>query len=144
MFAIREVDLTDNANFLGSSNMWSVAQSAGIWSPDQPKDFTATFSDGEYAHKYYSGRRMWGVFRLLGPSTDLPSEYGNLKTDQPYPFAVKVDTPVTPFTAMAVLRDWYDGTQYSTSNGLAAGPFGTPDRFSSNAEDSLVQGNWYA
>lgn len=45
--------------------MWDIAQAEGLWSPGQPKDFTATFSDGEYAHKYYSGRRMWGVFNRV-------------------------------------------------------------------------------
>ncbi len=57
MFSIREVDLADTRNFLGTAAMWDIAQQAGLWAPGQPTDFTATFSDGEYAHKYYSGRR---------------------------------------------------------------------------------------
>lgn len=143
MFSIREVNLSDTENFLGSANMWSIAEAQGLWAPGQPQDFTATFSDGEYAHKYYSGRRMWGVFRRLAPSANLPSEYGNLKTDKPYPFAVKVDQLVTVSAATGVLRDWYEGTNYSTSGAvLAAGAFGTPDRFSSNAEDASVSGSW--
>jgi hypothetical protein len=68
--------------------------------------------------RYYSGRRMWGVFRLLAPSQALPSEYGNLKTDRPYPFAVPVDVPLTPKDLMAVHRDWYQDTTYSTSEGI--------------------------
>jgi len=122
--------------------MWDVALEQNLWTADQPKDFTATFSDGEYSHKYYSGRRMWGVFRLLSPSAQLPSEYGNLKTDKPYPFAVKVDKPVTPQGCMAVLRDWYNDSAYSTSVGVGAGPFGSPDRYSTNDADSTVTGNW--
>ena len=122
--------------------MWEVALQQKLWTPDQPKDFTATFSDGEYSHKYYSGRRMWGVFRLLSPSAQLPSEYGNLKTDKPYPFSVKVDKPVSPLGCMAVLRDWYNDSQYSTSVGVGAGAFGTPDRYSTSAADYSVTGNW--
>jgi hypothetical protein len=30
----------------------------------------------------------------------------------------------------------------STSDGLAGGAFGTPDRFSNSAEDYTVNGNW--
>ena len=71
MFSIREVDLNDPANFLGTSQMWEIAQEYGLWDPTKPKDFTATFSDGEYSHKYYSGRRMWEVYRLLSPMTPL-------------------------------------------------------------------------
>lgn len=142
MFSIRDVDLQDTDNFLGRQDMWEIAFKQGLWSPGEPKDFTATFSDGEYAHKYYSGRRMWGVFRRLSPSAELPSEYGNLKYDRPYPFAVRVDTPVTVHDVTGVLRDWYEGTNYSTSAGLAGGPFGTPDRFSNNGADYSVNGNW--
>ena len=122
--------------------MWEIAEKYGLWKVGDAKDFTATFSDGEYAHKYYSGRRMWGVFRLLAPSAGLPAEYGNLKADRPYPFAVPVDKLIGPQDAMLVLRDWYNGTDYSTSEGLAAGPFGTPDRYSNNAADNALEGNW--
>lgn len=142
MFSVREVDLSDTANFLGRKDMWEIAEQQGLWKPGTPKDFTATFSDGEYAHKFYSGRRMWGVFRLLSPSASLPADYGNLKVDAPYPFAVKVDTPIGPRDAMAVLRDWYADSPYSASDGVAAGPFGTPDRYSNNNADNQVAGNW--
>lgn len=89
--------------------MWDIAAEQGLYTPGDVKDFTATFSDGEYSHKYYSGRRMWGVFRLLAPSANYSAEYGNLKTDVPYPFAVPVDKAVTPQDVMRVMRDWYEG-----------------------------------
>ena len=144
MFSIREMDLSDPDNFMGRQDMWELAEAAGLYTPGAPKDFTATFSDGEYAHKYYSGRRMWGVFRQLAPSAHLPSDYRNLKTDAPYPFAVKVDAKLSPQDVMAVMRDWYNGTQYSTGDGsgVAGGAFSTPDRYSGNSEDSSVTGNW--
>ena len=62
---------------------------------------------------------------------------------QPYPFAVKVDKPVTLQMAMGVLRDWYNGTEYSTGVGLAGGPFGTPDRYSGSTGEAQVHGSWY-
>lgn len=142
MFSIREIDLIDSANFLGSSDMWDIAEKYGLWKQGDQKDFTRTFSDGEYAHKYYSGRRMWGVFNLLASSQHLPSEYNNLKLDKPYPFAVPVDSLVGPQDMMTVLRYWYNGTIYSTGDGLAGGPFGTPDRYSGGSGESVVQGNW--
>lgn len=139
MFSIRTVDLADTANYLGRADMWDLAAKQGLWVEGQPKDFTATFSDGEYSHKYYSGRRMWGIFHLFAASADLPAEYDNLKLDKPYPFAVAVDKPLTVADMAAGMRYWYEDTAYSTSQGLAGGPYGTPDRYSSN---TAVQGSW--
>jgi len=148
MFSIREMDLSDSANYLGRADMWELAAKEGLYKEGDIKDFTATFSDGEYAHKYYSGRRMWGVFRLLAPSAKLSSTYGNLKEDAPYPFAVQVDTSrlATPQSLMAVMRDWYNGTEYTTGSSkdgtLAGSAFESPDRYSGSVGESKVQGNW--
>ncbi|KAJ1441029.1 peptidase family C69-domain-containing protein [Ochromonadaceae sp. CCMP2298] len=143
MFSIRTMDMKDTANFLGSTNLWQNAERDGLYNPSA-RDFTATFSDGEYAHKYYSGRRMWGVFRLLAPAANLPAVYGNLKFDRPYPFAVRVEAKLTPQDVMSVMRDWYNGTEYSTGegSGVSGGAWGTPDRYGNNALDGNVQGNW--
>jgi len=148
MFSIREMDLSDDANYLGRADMWELAAKEGLYKEGDVKDFTATFSDGEYAHKYYTGRRMWGVFGLIAPSATLSATYGNLKEDSPYPFAVKVDTNrlATPQSLMSVMRDWYNGTEYTTGSSktgtLAGSAFETPDRYSGSVGESKVQGNW--
>lgn len=145
MFSIREVDLSDSINFLGRKDMWDIAEQQGLWKQGEEKDFTKTFSDGEYAHKYYSGRRMWGTFRILAPeftNENLHPAYNNLKENKPYPFSVPVKTLLSLEDMKNVLRDWYNGTEYSTGDGIASGPFNTPDRFSGGKGEQEVKGNW--
>ena len=151
MFAIREIDLADTANFLGTSNMWEIAAEHGYWKQGDPYDFTATFSDGEYAHKYYSGRRMWGVYRLLASELGLSPDYGNLKEDHPYPFQaavsgdVKKTGGVGPEDIFAVMRDYYNQTRFSLgAPSTGGGPWGSVDRMGYNDPASKIQvdGNW--
>ncbi len=61
MFVIRGVNLTDTFNFLGSNNMLTIAEQHGWYNASSGKllDFTAVYSDGEYGHRYYAGRRQW-------------------------------------------------------------------------------------
>lgn len=68
MFTIRTVDLSDQYHFIGSDYMYTVAKRQHIWVPNTHLDFTKVFSNGEYAHKFYSGRNMWGLFRNMAPS----------------------------------------------------------------------------
>lgn len=147
-FIIREVDPDDEDNFQASASAFSVAQEKGWWSPSSGKklDFTAIYSDGEYAHKYYSGRRVWGAYRLLAPSVDLPSEYGEYRKSRPYPVSLKPDAKVSVLDVLDVLRDHYEGTEYDMTEGLAAGPFGSPNRIAAGvgkgAGEAEVSGNW--
>ena len=138
MFTIRGVNLADEANYLASPNMLDVAKKHGLWDPstDGAFDFTRAFSAGEYAHKYYSGRRVWGGFRLINPALTektLSPEYGDLRLDAPYPFSMRPAALVTVEHLFAWHRDWYQGTPYDMSKGIAAGPFGSPDRFTAAA-----------
>jgi len=75
IFIIRDVDLADKANFQGSANMYTIAKAKGWWTPGTSLDFTAVYSDGEYAHKFYSGRRLSRAFDKLAPSLKLSPDY---------------------------------------------------------------------
>jgi len=143
MFTIREVNLTDTFNFMGSQYMFEVAKRNKMWSDDDGKllDFTRVFSDGEYAHKYYSGRRMWGAFRLISPSSNFDPDYEHdLRLRPAYPWSVKPDKKLSINDVFDIHRTYYKGTKYDLSLGLAAGPFGNPDRFTEGkAERALSE-----
>ena len=151
-YSIRNVDLTDSANFLGSDLAGTVRHIPALAKTcpsNSACDFTLTFSDGEYAHKYYSGRRMWRVYEMLaGPGgSTFPATYGRLKEDAPYPTTAPVDVAgnghrVALEDVMAVHRDHYEGTPYALTAGLAAGPFGNPNRNAGGEGEDQVHGNW--
>lgn len=125
-FVIREVD-PDSPDFLYSSNLWSVAQNLNFWDPaNGPLDFLKTFGVERY-HSMYATLRIWRIFSLAAPSSNLPSETNAWGDD--YPFSVKVDTPLELADVMAMMRDHYEGTDYSTTNGTGGGPYGDPNRW---------------
>lgn len=139
MFTIREVDPKDKENFILSPNIFDVAKEKGWWKEGTPLDFTKMYSGGEYSHKYYSGRRMWGAFRRAAPSKELPSEYDDIRYKAAYPWSIKPDSLVEPRDVMSWHRDWYAGTKFDMTKGVQAGPFGTPDRF---ATSTKIHGHW--
>lgn len=58
MFVIREINFDDKDNFMWSTTIKEIALKNNLWKENTPLDFSGIYSDGEYAHKYYSGRRM--------------------------------------------------------------------------------------
>lgn len=125
-FVIREV-LQNNDDFLYSSNLWSVAQNMNFWDPSQGNlDFLKTYGV-QRLHPMYATLRVWRVFTLAAPSLKL-SPLTNAWADD-YPFSVKVDAPLELADVMAMMRDHYEGTEYSTTEGKAGGPYGDPNRW---------------
>ena len=140
MFTVRAVNLTDAAHFLGRADMADVARAEGWWDParDGAFDFTAAFSTGEYAHTYYSGRRMWRALSLAAPSLVLDPTVGsplNRSALAPgasfYPWSVVPDHKLSVSSLQRIHRDSYQGTPFDQTTGLAAGPFGSPNRWAS-------------
>lgn len=120
---IGAINLDDTDHFMASSNIYTLAQEYGWWDPDSGEEFKVYETYGYKAHSAYNSRREWRVLSLLAPSLNLDPEA------ERYPFSVKPDKPVTPQDLMRINRDVYEGTPYDLTAGLAAGPFGTPNRY---------------
>ncbi len=120
---IGEIDLDDTDNFMASPNIFSLAEEMGFWSKDSGKPFKVYETYGYKDYSTYNARREWRVFDLVAPS---------LKLDpwmERYPFSVKPDEKISAQDIMAINRDYYKGTEFDLTKGLAAGPFGTPNRY---------------
>lgn len=152
-FTIRQINFTDHANFLYSPDVTKLAEEKGWWIPSEgPFDFFAAYGytpsvrNGTTPNAtvaamvdtlkqtlaFYSGRRMWRIFSLLSPAegAKLDPNKGNLPhTKDPYPGSVPAPKgSVSPQMVMSLLRDHYEGTPYDLTQGMAAGPFGNPNR----------------
>ena len=136
-FIIREVNLTDTENFMGSSNLYDVAHRQGFWIPGTPFDFTQTYAlVREHGSHIYSTRRVWRVMTLANPNLDISPDTDPLATD--YPFSVPVSRALTPSDIMSFQRDHYEGTAYDMTTGPAAGPYGNPDRYDVHAAGNMT------
>jgi len=146
-FTIRRLNLSDSENFLYSPGVTKLAEEMGWWSPElaPEKDIFDFF----YAYgwtppenakpaninniiAFYSGRRMWRIFSLLSPAEGqrLDPNRGNVPhTKDPYPGSVPAPSgSVTAAMVQNVFRDHYEGTPYDLTVGMAAGPYGNPNR----------------
>ena len=152
---VREVDFSDSVNFLssgascpaGACGLRAVATRHGLWQAG-PFDFTKIFAAGGVGEpskgpQVYVSRRMWSAYRLFG-GPPLPTNATDFVMDAPYPATVPVPhSSVTLVDVMGVMRDYYQGTPFDMTVGMAAGPFGAPDRFGSSSNpNQTVAGGW--
>ncbi len=121
---IDTINLEDKEHFMASENVVSLAQEHGWYDPASGKPFSFRDAYCPDNGNYYSARREWRVLSLLAPSLNLdPSQ-------RRFPFSVKPDKKVSVRDVQAIFRDHYEGTPFDLTKGLAAGAFGSPDRYS--------------
>ena len=127
-FRIRDV-VPGTPDLLYSPRLFEAAEKAGWWNPqDGPLDWLRAVSLGEYNHPYYSLRRVWRTLSRVAPSLGL-SPWVEDGFTRDYPFSVKPDRKLSVADVMDLYRDFYQGTEFDQTKGLAAGPFGNPKRF---------------
>jgi dipeptidase len=142
-FVIREVQ-PNHPDFLYSSNLWEIAEKKGWWKPeDGVLNFLKTYAPQRY-HPNYSNRRVWRILSLAAPDLNLPPETNAYADD--YPLSVPItrsEGPFSPKDVMWLNRDHFEGTPYSTTQGIQAGPYGDPNRFDlgQNGDMTVFQAN---
>ena len=127
---IGEVDLNDPDNFMVGSGIYSVGERLGFWDPNGGAPFRSWEVYGYKSDSYYNSRREWRGRDLMAPSLEL-DPYARR-----YPFTVVPDEKISAADLMAFQRDHYEGTPFDLTQGLAAGPFGTPDRYATSSRQN--------
>jgi dipeptidase len=127
---IGAIDLDDPDHFMASENIFSLAEQMGFWDPASGEEFKVYETYGLKAVSPYNSRREWRVLSLLAPSLGLDP------WQERYPFSVKPDEPVTVQKIMEITRDAYQGTEFDLTQGLEAGPFGTPNRYPTSSRQN--------
>jgi len=120
---IGAINLDDPDNFMASANIYTLAEEMGWWSKESGKEFKVYETHGYKDYSPYNARREWRVLSLLAPSLNLDPWL------ERYPYSVKPDQKITVQDIIAINRDHYEGTEYDLTKGLAAGPFGCPNRY---------------
>lgn len=134
-FVIREIN-PDSDDFMFSYNIFEVGIRTGFWDPaDGPLDFLKTFGP-KRAHSQYATRRVWRVFSMVNSDVKLQPDTDTYASD--YPFSVPVTKKLAVDDVIRIQRDHYEGSQFDLSKGLAAGPYGDPNRFDIAPVDNLT------
>lgn len=119
------IDFDDDENFMYSSNVREFAEDMGWWKDGEEFNFSVIYNPEPYGSDYYQSRREWRALTLLAPSKN----FKPISQGKHYPFSVKPDEKVSVQDFMAIYRDHLEGTEYDLTKGLAAGPFGNPNRW---------------
>jgi len=128
---IGEIDLDNKDYFMGSPNVYSLAEDMGWWDPKSGKPFIwwEVYSEGISLINLYGGDpdnpiepREWRFVQLVAPSLNPDPN------QERWAFSIKPDKKLSLQDIMAIQKDIYEGTEFDLTKGLAAGPWGSPER----------------
>ena len=146
-FVIRKVDKHDTKNFMVHPGLFELAQEAGLWSGEGDFDFLKVMAPDMRHFSYtpglppiplYTTLRMWHVFNAVAPS--LAIEITDCAWD--LPFSVPVDKKLSHLEVMDLFRTHYEGTEFDMRLGVAAGPYGSPNRAEGGMGMAAVPGQF--
>lgn len=129
---IGEFPLNDKKNCLYSSRVIDFAVEKGYYDPasGKPFSFCEAYCPADMQKLRYTETRVWSIFRRAAPSREWPVDYHRgVKGAAPYPLWIKPDRKLAKADVYALMRDHYEGTPYDMTQGLDAGPFGSPNRW---------------
>lgn len=123
----------DPENWRFAADVVEFARARGWYDPERDGEFSwrhAYHPDPSNASKRACGTRVWSIYRRVAPSTDWPTGWHRgVEGAEDYPLFVEPERPLAARDVMALMRDHYEGTEFDMTEGVDAGPFGSPYRF---------------
>ncbi|EER13253.1 conserved hypothetical protein [Perkinsus marinus ATCC 50983] len=131
-FIIGDLPLEPTDDILFNPKIREATKEKGLWNGEEPLSWNyvvgfdaMTFHTGEKEPiPAYGALRTWRIFNLANPSMGIPFQLDVRKM----PFSVPVERKLTHRDFMQYFSDYYAGTEFDLSQGMLAGPWGTPYR----------------
>jgi len=124
--------LDDPDNWLYAPDLIEFATANGYYDPasGQPFSFRMAFDPPNPYSMRVCAARVWSVYRRSAPSQQFPDDFHRgVEGSEDYPLFIKPDQKLTVRDVMALMRDHFEGTPYDMTQGIDAGPFGSPYRW---------------
>jgi len=128
---IGKFPMDDPENCIYSDNIISMAVEKGYYNPDSglPFEFNNVYDPPSKEHIKYSESRVWSIYNRAAPSMGLTSDFNrSIDGSERYPLFIKPDNKLDLQDVFSLVRDHYEGTELDMTKGIAAGPFGNPNR----------------
>ena len=108
---IRQINLSDQDNYMASDNVHSLAEELGWWDPESGEPFEFCYA---YASRRSMGsrRREWRVLSQVAPALNLDPNGEN------FPFSVKAEKKLSVKDVLDIFRDAYQDTPYDMTSPL--------------------------
>lgn len=129
---IGEFPLDDPENCVYSESVISLAVEKGYYDPKsgEPFRFCEVYCPTTPRNARYGATRVWSVFRRAAPSQQFSSDFHRgVEGAKPYPLWIKPDHKLALAEVFSLFRDHYEGTEIDMTQGVDAGPYGTPNRW---------------
>lgn len=124
--------LDDPDNWLYAPDLIEFATANGYHDPasGQPFSFRMAFDPPNPYSMRVCAARVWSVYRRSASSQHFPDDFHRgVEGSEDYPLFIKPDQKLTVRDVMALMRDHFEGTPYDMTQGIDAGPFGSPYRW---------------
>jgi len=129
---ICQFPLDDPDNCVYSYNVRSFAEEKGYYDPGSgdPFRFCEAYCPATPKNQRYADGRVWSIFRRAAPSMNLSPDYFRaVPGAEPYPLWIKPDEKISFTDVIDLMRDHFEGTDFDMTQGVDAGPYGTPYRW---------------
>ncbi len=123
--------LDDPDNCLYSENVISFAEEHGWYDRHSREEFSfcEVYCPAGPSDLRVTEARVWSMFRRAAPSLELSADYHRgVPGAERYPLSIRPDSQLTVGDVFTLMRDHYEGTPFDMTQGIDAGPYGSPQR----------------